>query len=120
MTSPRAARNTAEATRPAGEAHGAVRAAAGMRLGVAPDLVVEELDEEVVVWEPASQQLHRLDGPASAVLHSLTAPQTLEQVAVALAEAYGAAVERILADVLPLASTLLAAGLLVPAEDLRT
>ncbi|MGN6330762.1 MAG: PqqD family protein [Motilibacteraceae bacterium] len=89
-------------------------------LAHAPGLVVEVLDSEVVVWEPAAAQLHRLDGPAALTFELLDGSEPLERTAEVIAATLDAEPAQVRHDVLELARQLVGLGLVRPLSAART
>lgn len=79
----------------------------------APDVVVEEFEPEIVLFDRARRDLHRLNGPAAAVWRSLDGRATVAEVAGSLAAHVGAPADQVLRDTAGLLQQLAAAGLVV-------
>ncbi|MFW6033729.1 MAG: PqqD family peptide modification chaperone [bacterium] len=77
-----------------------------------PGLVCVPIDGETVVYDPGSDVLHRLDGPASAVWERLDGTETVHAIADHLAEGFGVPEKTARTDVAGLAETLRERGLL--------
>lgn len=77
-----------------------------------PGLVAVPIDGETVVYDPGSDILHRLDGPASAVWERLDGTETVHAIADHLAEGFEVPEETARTDVAALAETLWERGLL--------
>ncbi|MGN6242356.1 MAG: PqqD family protein [Motilibacteraceae bacterium] len=86
----------------------------------APGLVVEVLGGELVVWEPAAGQLHRLDGPAALTFELLDGSEPLERTAEVIAAALEADPAQVRSDVLGLARHLVGLGLVRPVSPAGT
>jgi hypothetical protein len=82
----------------------------------APDVHAVTLDDEMVLFVPTDATLQHLDGPASLVWSCLTPPATLGEIAGDIAAALAVDQPRVAADVLALATTLVASGALTPLD----
>lgn len=78
-----------------------------------PGLADEELDGERVVWDPASGRLARLDRIGSLVWACLHEPVDLDALSADVADAFGAPVGDVRADVAALLRRLADLGLVV-------
>lgn len=77
-----------------------------------PGLIAVSIDGETVVYDPASDVLHRLDRPASAVWARLDGTVTVHALADRIADDLGAPLETVRRDVAALTGTLWERGLL--------
>ncbi len=77
-----------------------------------PGLVVVPVDGETVVYDPDSDVLHRLDGPASAVWSRLDGNTPVQALASQIAAEFDAPEETVRRDVAALTGTLWERGLL--------
>jgi hypothetical protein len=82
----------------------------------APDLVIEEFDDALLIWDERGGHLHHLDLVASVVWDELDGRRSLAEVSVELAATLQGGGDHIETDVVRLAETLLAEGLLEPAS----
>ncbi len=81
----------------------------------APDLHVEHIDGETVVYDPLRRDLHLLDTRATAVWDLLDGTRTLDEVCTELAAVFGAPVEVLRADLPVVVADLRERGLLASA-----
>lgn len=86
-------------------------------ISLASDLLIEQLDDELVVWEPRLRQLHRLDATASLVLAVISeGPISLDGLLSEIQEAVrGVSSARLRSDVESLVAQLTDLGLILSA-----
>jgi hypothetical protein len=73
-----------------------------------------EVDDQVIVWNDATQELHHLDVTATLVLRLCDGESTLSQTAADLAHLFGVDPDQIRGDVIRCAGMLAGAGLVEP------
>lgn len=86
-------------------------------LGTTPegrgDVLFSEVGDEGVIFDPTTQQMHRLDPQARLVWQLLDGSATLEETCVEIAEAFGADLAQVRADVVSLVHDFTSRELLV-------
>ena len=78
------------------------------------DVMFRQVDDEWVVFDPASNDLHVLNLSAALIWSHLTGDVSAEAIAAAVQEAFGIEVERAEADVIAALEGFRSAGLLAP------
>lgn len=81
------------------------------------DLIEEELDGQVVLYEPVTQRMHRLNETALHVWRSCDGRTTTRQIAGRLAERFEVDIETALDDVEQVMVLLAEEGLVRPAKE---
>jgi hypothetical protein len=78
-----------------------------------------ELDGEMVLYNPVDHRIHHLDQRATLVWHMLDGEATIAELAADIADAFGAPLDEVTADLLTLVGDLQAEGLLIDSASGR-
>jgi PqqD family protein of HPr-rel-A system len=88
----------------------------GLRLRQSTDVTSSDLDDEVVLYNLRTDQVHVLNATAAAIWELCDGTLTPREIALALADAFGVAESRVLPDVQGMLTEFRSAGLVELAE----